>query len=108
MFGTVTTKIGGMRHVYEYVFNYRNTSNEDFQAEINIRRPFRNEACMRCHSTQNPLFNKIGDHVSARDDIRSNAVSCASAGCHGPAHPFSKEVKKRRGTLVGVKQEVAP
>ena len=102
MFGTVTTKIGGMRHVYEYLVNYRNYSHEDFQAEINIRNPFRNASCIRCHSTQNPLFNKIGDHVSTQDDIRSGKVSCASEGCHGPAHPFSKEVKKRRA-LVGAK-----
>ena len=99
MFGTITTKIGGMRHVYEYLFHYRNATHEDFQAEVNIRRPFRNAACMRCHSTQNPLFNQIPDHISTRDDIRSDKVSCASEGCHGPAHPFSKEVKKRRGVL---------
>jgi cytochrome c-type protein NapC len=105
MFGTITTKIGGMRHVYEYVFHYRNTPEEDFQAEIEIRHPFQNEACMRCHSTRNPLFVKIGDHASAADDIRSGKVSCASVGCHGPAHPFSKDVKKRRksvGVTVGV------
>jgi cytochrome c-type protein NapC len=108
MFGTVTTKIGGMRHVYEYLFNYRNHTNEDFQAEVNILNPYRNFSCMRCHSTKNPLFNKIGDHVSTQDDIRSGAIGCASDGCHGPAHPFSKEVKKRRGTLVETKRGVAP
>lgn len=95
MFGTITTKIGGMRHVYEYLFHYYDTPNEEFQATVNIRRPFQNTACMRCHSTQNPLFEKIGDHASTRDDIRSGKVSCASDGCHGPAHPFSKEAKKR-------------
>lgn len=109
MFGTITTKIGGMRHVYEYLFHYRNTPNEAFQAEIEIRRPFRNATCMRCHSTRNPLFNKIGDHVSTQDDIRSGKVSCASEGCHGPAHPFSKEVKKRaRGVGVTPPPEVKP
>ena len=91
MFGTITTKIGGMRHVYEYVFHYRNTSNNDFFVDVEIRRPFQNATCMRCHSTQNPLFNTIGDHVSPLDRVRSGAVSCASEGCHGPAHPFSKD-----------------
>ena len=105
MFGTITTKIGGMRHVYEYVLHYRNTPDEEFQAEINIRHPFQNETCMRCHSTRNPLFLKIGDHASAADDIRSGKVSCASDGCHGPAHPFSKEVKKKR-KMVGAVSEV--
>jgi cytochrome c-type protein NapC len=109
MFGTITTKIGGMRHVYEYVFNYRNTPINDFFVEIEIRKPFQNATCMRCHSTQNPLFNTIGDHVSTRDDIRSGKLSCASAGCHGPAHPFSKAAKeKARGAGVHPAPEVQP
>ncbi|HLL21862.1 MAG TPA: NapC/NirT family cytochrome c [Kofleriaceae bacterium] len=103
MYGTITTKIGGMRHVYEYVFNYRDMPLDQFLVEITIRAPFRNETCMHCHSTQNPLFNTIGDHVSTRDDIRSGKTSCASEGCHGPAHPFSKDAKKRHAALTEVK-----
>ncbi len=101
MFGTITTKIGGMRHVYEYLFHYRDMPPEEFQATVEIRRPFQNDKCIRCHSTQNPLFLKIGDHASTVDDIRSGKTSCASDGCHGPAHPFSKEQKKKR-RMVGM------
>ena len=95
MFGTVTTKIGGMRHVYEYLFHYKDHTNEQFFVDVEIRKPFQNAACMRCHSTRNPLFNAIADHVSTQDDIRAGKLSCASDGCHGPAHPFSKEAKRR-------------
>jgi hypothetical protein len=95
MFGTVTTKIGGMRHVYEYLTHYHSMPLEESLVKIELRRPFRNEQCTRCHSTQNPLFNKVPDHASARDDVRAGKVSCASEGCHGFAHPFSKEARKR-------------
>ena len=100
MFGTITTKLGGMRHVYEYLLHYRSMPIEESLVKIEIRKPFRNEACMRCHSTENPLFNKIGDHASSRDDVRAGKVSCASEGCHGFAHPFSKEAR-RRAELAG-------
>ncbi len=95
MFGTITTKIGGMRHVYEYLMHYHSTPEEEFLVEVKIRQPFSNAKCIRCHSTDNPLWNKVGDHASALEEVRTDKVSCASVGCHGYAHPFSKEAKKR-------------
>ncbi len=91
MFGTVVTKLGGLRHVYEYVLHYRNTSPAEARETIHIRTPFQNATCMHCHSTQGPSWNAIKEHASLLDRLRDGAVSCASAGCHGPAHPFSKE-----------------
>ncbi len=93
MFGTVTTKIGGMRHVYEYLSHYRQLELNTALERIEIRNPFQNSACMRCHSTQNPAWGAVGDHASSLDDVRAGKVSCASDGCHGPAHPFSKAIK---------------
>lgn len=93
MFGTITTKLGGLRHVYEYTLNYRNMPVKQFLEEIEIRRPFPNSTCMHCHSTENPGYLKVGDHVSTLVRLRAGTVSCASEGCHGPAHPFSKAAK---------------
>jgi len=90
MFGTVTTKLGGLRHVYEYLFHYRNMPLDEAREKIHIRRPFQNATCMHCHSTEGPSWNAIKDHASLLDRVRGGQVSCASAGCHGPAHPFSK------------------
>jgi cytochrome c-type protein NapC len=90
MFGTVTTKLGGLRHVYEYVFHYRNMPLAEARVKIHIRTPFQNATCMHCHSTQGPIWNAVREHASLRDRARGGEVSCASAGCHGPAHPFSK------------------
>ena len=99
MFGTVTTKIGGMRHVYEYLTHYHAMPIEDSLVKIELRAPFRNDACIRCHSTQGSLWNQIGDHASTRDRLRDGTLSCASEGCHGFAHPFSKAARRQRGVL---------
>lgn len=95
MFGTVTTKLGGMRHVYEYLFHYRALPLDDALERMEIRQPFQNAACIRCHSTQTPAWSAVPDHGSTLYQLRIGAVSCASEGCHGPAHPFSKAIKRR-------------
>jgi hypothetical protein len=88
--GAVTTKIGGMRHVYEYLLGgYREMSRDQAVDAIHIRRPFPNSNCMHCHSTYATKWVEQSDHAQQLEEIRGGAVSCASDGCHGPAHPFS-------------------
>ena len=94
MFGTITTKLGGLRHVYEYSLHYRNMPLEESLRTITIRKPFKNSTCMHCHSTTGQSWNAVKEHASLIDRVRSGEVSCASAGCHGPAHPFSKVGRK--------------
>jgi cytochrome c-type protein NapC len=91
MFGTIKTKLGGLRHIYLYVTEYRNTPLEEARKTIHIRTPFKNATCMHCHSTRNPDWNAVKEHASLVDRVRDGSVSCASEGCHGPAHPFSKQ-----------------
>ncbi len=90
MFGTITTKLGGLRHVYEYLLHYHDMPLEEARQKIHILRPFQNATCMHCHSTEGPSWNGIKEHASLVDELRGGSISCASAGCHGPAHPFSK------------------
>ncbi len=90
MFGTIATKLGGLRHVYEYTLHYHDMSLEEARATIHIRRPFQNATCMHCHSTAGPSWNGVPEHASVLDRVRAGTLSCASSGCHGPAHPFSK------------------
>jgi cytochrome c-type protein NapC len=90
MYGTITTKLGGLRHVYEYVLHYHDMSLEEAREKIHIRKPFQNSTCMHCHSTRDPIWNAVSEHTSLSDQVRDGSVSCASSGCHGPAHPFSK------------------
>jgi cytochrome c-type protein NapC len=88
MFGTLLTKMGGMRHVWLYYTEYRNTSLEEAKQTIKLREPFPNDNCMQCHSTRDELWLKTSDHKGVLEDVRADRVSCASAGCHGLAHPF--------------------
>jgi cytochrome c-type protein NapC len=90
MFGTVLTKLGGMRHVWLYVTQYRNVPLEEAKKTIHLVRPYPNENCMQCHSTELPVWQRVPDHRSSLLDVRNQRVSCASAGCHGYAHPFTK------------------
>lgn len=94
MYGTVTTKLGGLRHVYEYVLGgYKDMPVDEFVRTIRIRRPYPNHNCMQCHSTRAGDWLEQADHARMLDEIRAGEVSCASEGCHGPAHPFSKEAR---------------
>jgi hypothetical protein len=88
MFGTVVTKAGGMRHVWLYATEYRETPIEDAKQTIRIRRPYPNGNCMECHSTRDELWLKTPDHRASLEEVRADRVSCASEGCHGVAHPF--------------------
>ncbi len=95
MYGTVTTKLAGMRHVWLYYSEWKNYSIQEALEKIEIKKPFPNGNCMQCHSTDAADWSQIGEHVAALEEIRSGQVSCASEGCHGPAHPFSKAAKKK-------------
>jgi cytochrome c-type protein NapC len=89
MFGTIVTKAGGMRHVWLNLTSYRHTSLDEAKMTIHLREPWKmNGNCMQCHSTRDELWLKVGDHASTLADVRVGRVSCASAGCHGVAHPF--------------------
>ena len=91
MYGYAMTKAGGMGHVYEYYLGgYRSMSLEQFNREIQLKKPYDNTNCRQCHSTKASVWTKIPDHVSLKAELDSNKVSCASAGCHGTAHPFNK------------------
>jgi cytochrome c-type protein NapC len=90
MFGTILTKLGGLKHVYMYVTQFHDVSLEEARKTIHLYKPYPNENCMQCHSTRLDLWQRTPDHKAALDEVRANRVSCASAGCHGFAHPMTK------------------
>jgi nitrate/TMAO reductase-like tetraheme cytochrome c subunit len=96
-FSTVMTKIGGMRHVYEYYTHYYKLDVKSALTEIKLYKPFANANCIRCHSTEGRLWLQLGDHRSSLAEVRSGRVSCVSSGCHGPSHPFSKPAAQAEG-----------
>jgi cytochrome c nitrite reductase small subunit len=89
MFGTVVTKAGGMRHVWMQLTRYRNVSAEEAKKTVTLREAGEmNGNCIQCHSTKDTLWLAVADHRSSVDDTRAGRIACASAGCHGLAHPF--------------------
>jgi cytochrome c-type protein NapC len=91
MYGTIVTKLAGLGHVYEYYGNgYHAMSLEEARAKIHIKKPFPNATCMHCHSLTLPGWADEPEHQAIVESVERGEVSCASAGCHGPAHPFSK------------------
>jgi cytochrome c-type protein NapC len=96
MYGYVLTKAGGMRHVYYYLTEYKNMPLEESKHAIRIRQPLPNANCTHCHTTTAPRWLAIGDHASSLEGVRSGATSCASAGCHGFAHPFTNDARDAR------------
>lgn len=87
MFGAVNTKINGLRHVYHYYREYRSLSIEEALPRIHVYEPYPNDNCMQCHSTRIPVWERISEHAALTEEVRSGEVSCASAACHGAAHP---------------------
>lgn len=89
MYGTVVTKMGGMMHVYNYYLGgYGAMSIEDAKKTIRLNQAYPNTNCMQCHSTMGALWMGQPDHKASLEDVRAGRVSCASAGCHGVAHPY--------------------
>jgi cytochrome c-type protein NapC len=90
MYGYVLTKMGGMRHVYLYLTEYHSMPLEESRHAIRIMKPLPNENCMACHTTTAPRWSSVPDHASSLAAVREGKMSCASAGCHGFAHPSTK------------------
>ena len=97
MFGTVLTKLGGMRHVWLYYTQYHTMPIAEAKEKIHLIVPFPNDSCMQCHSTETKLWLQISDHRAGLEDMRSGKISCASVGCHGFAHPNFRPARDDAG-----------
>ena len=95
LYGVVVTKMNGMGHFYMYhLKGYSDMTLDEAIGKIHINKPFPNATCIRCHSMTLAGFNDEPEHTAAKDKLARGEVTCASAGCHGPAHPFSKTKEK--------------
>ncbi|HVY25384.1 MAG TPA: NapC/NirT family cytochrome c [Polyangiaceae bacterium] len=93
MYGYPLTKLGGLRHVYLYYLGgYDKLSLEQAKREIHLAKPYDNLNCRQCHTTTAHVWRDVPDHRSLEKELFSNKVSCSSAGCHGFAHPFTKNL----------------
>ncbi len=100
MLGYPMTKLNGLRHVYMYyIAGWRHYSIERALDEIHLAKPYDNTNCRQCHTGTLADWASVPEHVSLKAELDSNAVSCASSGCHGYAHPFSKKDGHGAGAL---------
>ncbi len=91
MLGYPLTKLTGMAHVYNYYLGgYRSWPLEKFLGEVRVAKAFPNSNCQQCHSGTLKSFKDTKEHRAMAEELAANKVSCASPGCHGVAHPFSK------------------
>jgi cytochrome c-type protein NapC len=90
MFGGVMTKLVGLEHVRHYYTTYRGLTLAEAAPLIHLYKPYPNENCMQCHSTQLDLWRARPEHAATLDEVRTGRLSCASGACHGFAHPFTK------------------
>jgi cytochrome c-type protein NapC len=78
MYGTILTKIGGLRHVYvQYLGKPENP--------IRLYTPYNNRECLHCHDGARS-FEEGATHMAIMPDILSNQISCISSGCHDNVH----------------------
>jgi cytochrome c-type protein NapC len=77
LYGTMRTKLHGLRHVYMY---YIGTPMQP----IHLYSPYNNRECLHCHLGSRSFEDPT--HVAMMDDLKSNNLSCISAGCHDTVH----------------------
>ncbi len=101
IFGAVTTKATGMRHLFKYVTEYANTGpdgeggpfiklykREDLEHGKMTEGQFNrnmNDICMQCHSTRSAIWMEKHDAVA--EDVRDFKQICID--CHSDIHPLA-------------------
>jgi cytochrome c-type protein NapC len=92
LLGYVATKANGLRHAYYYYLGgYSQLTLSEAQRRIHLLKPYDNGNCRHCHTTTLRDWKGVPEHISLAKQLATNEVSCASAGCHGYAHPFTKK-----------------
>ena len=107
IFGAMTTKVNGLRHLYYYVTAYGNSGEFGEKGpRIHLYKPFKNGSCTRCHSTTAPNWNEVEEHAGMLEDLRSGDASCVD--CHGGAQVHPRALTHGgtgRGPAQGAKAE---
>ncbi len=86
LFGAMTTKVNGLKHLYYYVTQYANTGPYgEGGPTIHMYKPFQNGMCTRCHSTTAPAWLSRDEHKGAVEDLRKGEAKCID--CHTDVHP---------------------
>jgi cytochrome c-type protein NapC len=86
MFGAITTKQNGMKHLFKYITEYANTGPDgEGGPAIHLYKPFKSGACMQCHSATAKTW--MATHGDSAEAIRSGEMNCID--CHNDIHPLA-------------------
>jgi cytochrome c-type protein NapC len=101
MFGAVTTKLNGMRHLFKYITDYANTGPDgeggptiklykrhDLEEKRMTEEAFNahmNGICMQCHSIRSAIW--VEKHGDFADGLRAFQAVCID--CHSDIHPLA-------------------
>jgi cytochrome c-type protein NapC len=83
MYGPITAKLRGLRHVYVYYLG-----KVPQPQELKLYRSFNNRECLHCHDGARN-FEEGAVHSAAPEimaAIKSNETSCVTSGCHDHIH----------------------
>jgi cytochrome c-type protein NapC len=87
MYGDISAKLRGLRHVYVYYLG-----KVPKPEEIKLYRPYNNRECLHCHegarSFEEGSLHSADPAIMA--SIKSNEVSCLSSGCHEQVHEVAR------------------
>jgi cytochrome c-type protein NapC len=83
MFGAVTTKIGGMHHVWDF---YTIDWEAPDARKPRLYKPYSTVTCTQCHSPKAAAFQSTLAHRVHEGAMGRGVADCVSSGCHGPAH----------------------
>jgi len=88
LFGAMTTKVSGLKHLFFYVTEYANTGPYGEGGKpIHMYKAFDNGMCTRCHSTTAPSWTKVVDHEGMLEDIRKGDAKCVECHTGDKIHP---------------------
>ena len=93
MFGAITTKQNGMKHLFKYLTVYASTGPDgEGGPPIHLYRPFNNDACIQCHSTTARTY--LATHGEQVEQIRAGELRCIE--CHDEVHPLALHRRQKR------------
>ena len=88
LFGAVSTKVNGLKHLYYYVTEYANTGPYgEGGPKIHMYKPFQNGMCTRCHSLTTPSWVAGEEHQGMLEEIRSGDAKCVDCHTGEQIHP---------------------
>ena len=95
MFGAITTKLNGLKHLYYYVTEYGGTGPDgEGGPAIHLYKPYQNVTCLQCHSSHSPRWSQVEEHQAMLDDIRKGEMVCIS--CHSDVHPTALSRRQKQ------------